>query len=176
MIPRRPSGRSTVRRPMLSPAIARRTLLQTAAMALAAAALLAPQAPAAPAVPAPESVLGFVPGEDRKLADWGQVIAYLRALDAASDRVSGEEIGQTTEGRPFVMATVTSEANHARLEEIRRTNARIADPRGLGDDEAERLVHQGKAIVAMAYSIHSTEVGGTLSALKLLHRLAATDD
>ena len=153
-----------------------RTLPLALALALAAAALLAPQAPAAPAVPAPESVLGFVPGEDRKLADWGQVLAYLRALDAASDRVSVEEIGQTTEGRPFVMATVTSEANHARLEEIRRTNARIADPRGLGDDEAERLVHQGKAIVAMAYSIHSTEVGGTLSALKLLHRLAASDD
>jgi len=153
-----------------------RSLPLALALALAAAALLAPQAPAAPAVPAPESVLGFVPGEDRKLADWGQVIAYLRALDAASDRVSVEEIGQTTEGRPFVMATVTSEANHARLEEIRRTNARIADPRGLGDDEAERLVHQGKAIVAMAYSIHSTEVGGTLSALKLLYRLAASDD
>jgi len=161
---------------MLGVAPARRTLALTGAMALAAASLVAPQAPAAPAIPAPESVLGFVPGEDRKLADWGQVLAYLRALDAASDRVSVEEIGKTTQGRPFVMATVTSEANHARLEEIRRANARIADPRGLGDDEAERLVRQGKTIVAMAYSIHSTEVGGTLTSLKLLHRLAATDD
>ena len=35
-------------------------------------------------VPAPESVLGFVPGEDRQLADWGQVLEYLKALDAAS--------------------------------------------------------------------------------------------
>src|SRR5215471_20172514 len=93
-------------------------------------ALLAPRATAATAVPAPESVLGFVPGEDRKLADWGQVLAYLRALDAASDRVSVEELGKTTGGRPFVMVTVTSAANHARLEEIRRANARIADPRG----------------------------------------------
>ena len=153
-----------------------RMRLLALAMALAGAALLAPQAPAATSVPAPESVLGFVPGEDRKLADWSQVLAYLRALDAASDRVSVEEVGQTTQGRPFVMATVTSGANHARLEEIRHANARLADPRGLGDDEAERLVRQGKAIVAMAYSIHSTEVGGTLAALKLLHRLAASDD
>ena len=90
--------------------------------------------------------------------------------------MSVEEVGKTTEGRPFVIATVTSEANHARLEEIRRTNARLADPRGLGDEEAERLVQSGKAIVAMAYSIHSTEVGGTLAALRLLHRLAASDD
>ena len=57
---------------------AARTLPLALALALAAAGLLAPQAPAAPAVPAPESVLGFVPGEDRKLADWGQVLAYLR--------------------------------------------------------------------------------------------------
>ena len=140
-------------------------------------ALLAPwTAAATQAVPAPESVLGFVPGEDRKLASWGQVLDYLRVLDAASARVSVEEVGKTTGGRPFVIATVTSEANHARLEEIRRDNARLADPRGLGDAEAEHLVARGKTIVAMAYSIHSTEVGGTLAALRLLHRLAASDD
>jgi len=148
-----------------------------AAAALGLWALAAPEAPAArDAVPAPVSVLGFVPGEDRKLADWGQVLAYLEALDAASPRVSVAEVGKTTEGRPFVIATVTSEANHARLAAIRADNARLADPRGLGDPEAEALVARGKAVVAMAYSIHSTEVGGTLAALRLLHRLAASPD
>ena len=151
-------------------------LLFSASLALSAAALLAPPAPAATAVPTPESVLGFVPGEDRRVADWGQVLAYVRALDGASDRVSVEEVGKTTHDRPFALVTVTSAANHARIEEIRRANARIADPRGLGDEEAERLVRDGKAIVAMAYSIHSTEVGGTLASLRLLHRLAASED
>jgi hypothetical protein len=125
-------------------------------------------------VPTPESVLGFRPGADRHLADWGQVLTYLARLDAASDRVRVEELGKTTQGRPFVMVTVTSEANQGRLEEIRETNLRLADPRGLGEDEAERLVHEGRAIVAMAFSIHSTEVGGTLAALDLLYRLAAS--
>ena len=148
-------------------------LLFSAALALSAPALLAP---AATVVPTPESILGFVPGDDRTLVDWGQVLAYLKALDGASDRVSVEEIGKTTQGRPFVLVTVTSAANHARLEEIRQANARIADPRGLGDEEAEALVRDGKAIVAMAYSIHSTEVGGTLAALRLLHHLASSDD
>jgi hypothetical protein len=151
---------------------------------LAAVLLLAlvPLAPAprgeagAAAVPAPESVLGFVPGEDRRLAGWGEILAWLEALGAASGRVSVEEVGKTTGGRPFVIATVTSEANHARLEEIREANARIADPRGLSDAEAERLVGEGKAIVAMAFSLHSTEVGGTLASLRLLHHLAASED
>jgi len=128
------------------------------------------------AIPTPQSALGFRPGEDRRLADWDQVLAYLHRLDAASGRVKVEEVGQTTQGRPFVVATVTSEANHARIEQIRQTNLRLGDPRGLGDDEAERLVARGKTIVAMAFSIHSTEVGGTLTSLRLLHHLAASDD
>jgi hypothetical protein len=148
-------------------------LAVSGSLALSAAVL---PGPPAPAVPAPESVLGFVPGEDRRLADWGQVLAELRALDEASDRVCVEEAGKTTGGRPFVLVTVTSEPNHARLEEIRLANARIADPRGLADAEAERLVREGRAIVAMAYSIHSTEVGGTLAALRLVRHLAASDD
>jgi ribosomal protein L18 len=150
--------------------------LVAASLALSGAVLLAPSVPAASPVPTPESVLGFVPGADRKLADWGQVLVYLRALDAASDRVSVEEVGKTTGGRPFVLVTVTSAANHARLEEIRAANARLADPRGLGEGEAERLVRGGKTIVAMAFSIHSTEVGGTLASLRLLHHLASSDD
>jgi hypothetical protein len=148
-----------------------------AALALAVLpALVAGAGRAATGVPAPESVLGFVPGDDGRLADWSQVLAYLHALSAASGRVSVEEVGKTTQGRPFVIVTVTSEANQARLEEIRRANARIADPRGLSDAEAERLVEDGRAVVAMAFSIHSTEVGGTLASLRLLHHLASADD
>jgi hypothetical protein len=128
------------------------------------------------AVPTPESILGFRPGDDGQLADWSQVIAYLEALDAASGRVSVEEVGRTTQGRPFVMVTVTSEANHARLEEIRQANARIADPRGLSDAGADRLVEESRAVVAMAFSIHSNEVGGTLASLQLLHHFATSDD
>ena len=147
------------------------------ALALLALGLLALAGPAAsaPDVPSPESVLGFRPGEDRRLADWDEVLEYLARLDAASDRVTVEEIGKTTQGRPFVLATVTSAENHARLEEIRSVNLRLADPRGLGEEESERLIARGKAIVAMAFSIHSTEVGGTLAALRLLHLLASSD-
>jgi hypothetical protein len=156
--------------------VKRLLLFVAASFVIATAVLLAPAAPAATAVPAPEAVLGFVPGEDRKLATWGQVLEYLGALDAASERVSVEEVGKTTQGRPFVLVTVTSEANRARLEEIRQANARLADPSGLADETAERIVRDGKAVVAMAYSIHSSEVGGTLASLRFLHHLASSED
>ncbi len=36
-------------------------------------------------VPTPESVIGWKPGADYKLADYGQIRAYFEALDLASD-------------------------------------------------------------------------------------------
>jgi hypothetical protein len=165
---------SARRRPALAALAAAGALAALLPALSGPAAAAASGAPAA--VPSPESVLGFVPGDDGHLADWSQVLEYVRALDAASSRISVEEAGPTTQGRPFVIVTVTSEANHAHLEEIRQANARIADPRGLGDAEADRLVENGRAVVAMAFSIHSTEVGGTLTSLRLLHHLATSDD
>jgi hypothetical protein len=35
--------------------------------------------------PAPADVLGFTPGDDRKLASWAKVVEYFQKLDAASE-------------------------------------------------------------------------------------------
>ena len=126
--------------------------------------------------PSPESVLGFRVGEDRKLADWTQIVGYFRALDAVSPRLTVEEVGKTTEGRPFLVATITSEANMARLEDLRRANLRLADPRGLSEEEASRLVAGGRTIVALNYGIHSTEVAAPQTAMEEAWRLATTTD
>ncbi len=71
-------------------------------------------------IPAPEDILGFVPGDDRKLASWSQVVEYFEKLDKASDRVKFETLGKSTMGRPFVMATISAPENLARLDEYRR--------------------------------------------------------
>lgn len=127
-------------------------------------------------VPSPESVLGFPPGKDRTLADWTEIAGYFRTLDVASPRVAVEELGKTTQGRPFLLATLTSEANHARLPEIRRANLRLADPRGLPAEEARRLVTEGKVIVALHHGIHATEVAATQTAMETAAWLARGDD
>ena len=155
---------------------ARVAVLPALAAALAVWASGAPAGPAATGIPSPEAVLGFRPGEDRKLADWDQILGYFRRLGAASDRVLVRDVGRTTEGRPFLVVIITSAANQARLEEIRRENLRLADPRGLAEDEAARLVAGGKAIVALHHGIHSTEVAASLTALETAHWLAASQD
>src|SRR6266511_334401 len=110
-----------------------------AAVVLVARALVALPERADP-VPTPESVLGFRPGEDGRLADWPQITEYFRRLAAASTRVRTEDVGRTTEGRPFLLVTITSAANQARLEEIRRDNLRLWDPREIARVLEETVV------------------------------------
>ncbi|HEX8557303.1 MAG TPA: M14 metallopeptidase family protein [Pyrinomonadaceae bacterium] len=136
--------------------------------------------PAATATaPAPEDVLGFRPGDDRKLASWAQTVEYFRRLDAASPRVKFEELGKTTLGAPFVLATISSPENLARLEELRRIQQQLADPRALGrapDRRAEELIRRGRSVVLITCGVHSTEVGSYLSGMLIAHRLAASDE
>ena len=58
-------------------------------------------------IPSPQDVLGFTPGDDRKLASWDQVVDYFKRLDQASDRLKFEELGKSTMGKPFVVATIS---------------------------------------------------------------------
>jgi zinc carboxypeptidase len=132
------------------------------------------------AIPSPQDVLGFVPGDDRKLASWAQVINYFEALAKASDRVKFAELGETTMGKPFVMATISAPENLARLEEYQKIQEQLADPRELGaarnrDRKAAELIRRGKTIVLITCGIHSTEVGSYLSSMLIAHRLASSD-
>ena len=144
------------------------------ALALACAAAPAPLATQqrAAAAPSPQSVLGFRPGESGRLAEWRQIVDYFGRLDRASGRVRVDTIGRTVEGRPMILATITSPANMARLEQIRRTQARIADPRGLSQPELDRLVRAQPGVVFIGASLHGNEIMATQMSMELAHDLA----
>jgi hypothetical protein len=129
-------------------------------------------------IPAPREVLGFQPGDDRKLASWTSIVEYFRKLDAASDRLQLTELGKTTMGAPFVMAAISSPENLAHLDEYQKIQALLADPRKLGpnaDKKAADLIARGKTVVLITCGIHSTEVGSTLSSMLIAHQLASSD-
>jgi len=137
-------------------------------------------------IPEPKDVLGFTPGDDRKLASWGKVVEYFQKLAAASDRVKFEEIGKSTMGAPFVYATISAPENLAHLDEYKRIQDQLADPRKLSptnlslsntlDRKAAQLVARGKTVVAITCGIHSTEVGSYLSSMLIAYRLASSND
>jgi hypothetical protein len=129
--------------------------------------------PSPPVIPTPRSILGFEPGEDRKLVEWPVLVRYFEALAKASDRVDYRELGKTTLGAPFIALAISSPQNLHRLDYYRQVNAGLADPRVFRTAKAARdALSNGKTIVLITSSIHSTEVGGHLSPVVLAYRLA----
>ena len=141
-------------------------------LSVLAVAPLSGQGAAAP-IPTPRSVLGFDPGDDRRLADWPTLVRYYQALARASDRVDYREIGKTTLGAPFIALAISAPQNLRRLDVLRRGNARLADPRTMRSNrEAAAALRDGRTMVLITSGIHSDEVGGSLSPALLAYRLA----
>jgi hypothetical protein len=131
----------------------------------------------AQAVPTPASHFGFDIGEDRKLGNWDQLTAYYEKVAGASDRVKVDTLGSTTLGLPFVMLTITSPENQARLDELREIQLKLADPRMVSSpEELEGLLAHGKTVVLITHGIHATEVGGPQMAARLAYRMATSND
>jgi hypothetical protein len=128
-------------------------------------------------VPAPRDHFGFDIGAHRSLADWSQLTSYYEALARTSPRVNIDTLGMSTRGLPFVMMTITAEANHARLAELRDVQQKLADPRRITNDvELQRLLDVGRTVVLITHAIHSTEVGSAQTAARLAYRLASATD
>lgn len=149
----------------------RRTLLTVVALILAALPLTAQ------GVPTPLEHFGFEIGADRKMADWNQLTSYYEKLAKTSQRITVDTLGTTTMGRPFVMLTITSPENHARLSELHEIQMKLADPRKVsGEAELQGLLDRGKTVVLVTHSIHATEIGGSQMAARLAWRLATSND
>jgi hypothetical protein len=126
------------------------------------------------AVQSPQDYLGFKPGDDRKLADWSQIVGYFKQLAGTSGKVSLQEPGLTTERRPFIYALISSEENIKNLDNIREAQRKLADPRLLSDT-GERLIRETPAVVAITCSIHSTEIVASQMSMELAYSLV-TDE
>ncbi len=127
------------------------------------------------AIPSPASILGWEPGADRKLPSWKQVTDYFTALDKASPRVQVRNLGPTTLGRPFLVAYISDSATLANLPKYQKIQRQLMDPRQRGTTSKASLIAQGKNIILITSSIHSTEVGGFLTPFVLADRLARAD-
>jgi hypothetical protein len=126
---------------------------------------------AAGGVPTPESVFGFQPGADYKLATYDQSLEYFRRVAGATRYVKLIEAGPTTEGRHMIFALVSSPDNLSKIDRYREIARRLAHPEGLSETEARRLAREGKAFVHIDGGLHSTEVAGAQHTPLLLYDL-----
>lgn len=120
-----------------------------------------------PAIPTPKSVIGHEVGEWHVTHD--KLVQYMYALDQASDRISLEVIGQSHEGRPLILLTITAPANHKNIEHIRGQHVKLTDPSASGSLDVKNM----PAVFYMGHSIHGNEPSGTNASLLSAYYLAA---
>src|SRR5262245_20023938 len=128
-------------------------------------------------ITSPKEQLGFNFGDDYQLANYKQLADYWQKLDAESDRMVVQEIGKTAEGRPHLMAIVTSPENHRNLAKYKDISKRLALAEGVDEAEARRLSIEGKAVVWIDGGLHATEVLGAQQLGEMVYQMVSrTDD
>src|SRR5437588_10834468 len=134
----------------------------------------------APSIPSPRSVFGFTPGDDHTIADWKQITDYFARLDKASDRVQVQTIGTSTLGVPLIAAFISAPENIRNLAKYKEIQRRLADPRLNPSDGdvnwSAQLVKDGKTVVVISCSIHSTEIVASQMSTQLAYNLASAND
>ncbi|MDE2956316.1 MAG: M14 family metallopeptidase [Bacteroidota bacterium] len=138
------------------------------------AAVLTGGVQAQTAVPHPADVLGFMPGDDYKLARYDQLLRYFEALDDASERVVIREIGESVLGRPLILLLISSRENLQNLRQWRQISESLARAR-IDEAEARSLSESGKAIVWIDGGLHATEVAGAQMTPLLAWRVASEE-
>ena len=125
-------------------------------------------------VPTPEEVIGFRMGEDYKIANYTQIVDYLKLLDKQSERVQMQAIGTSVLGKPLYVLFISSEENIQHLDRWKTISSQLARAR-ISEEEAQQLAHEGKAIVWIDGGIHSTEKAATQFPPELAYRVATEE-
>jgi hypothetical protein len=131
--------------------------------------------PQAAGVPSPKDVLGYYPGMPKKLTRVADLNRYYRALAAASKRVKILSAGATDEGRECLVAVIADEETIRNLDTYKGYLARLADPRGLSEAEARRIVGLAKPVYMFTGGLHSAETGPPEMLMELAYRLAVDE-
>lgn len=120
-----------------------------------------------PDIPTPESILGYQVGEWHVRPD--QILNYFHALDAASDRVSINVIGQSHQRRDLLQVVITSEQNHKKLSDIQTAHIKRLSAADKPNHDKHPLV------VNLNYSVHGDEPSGSNASLLVAYYLAASN-
>jgi hypothetical protein len=95
-----------------------------------------------------------------------QLVDYYRHVAANSDRVKLVEFGRTNQGRPQILAIVSSPENMRRIEDLRLNNLRNAGLANGASDNAKPI-----AFVWLGFSVHGNESAGSEASLPVLYEL-----
>ena len=127
-------------------------------------------------VTSPREFFGHNIGDDYWLPTYDQFVDYWHKIDAESDRMQVVEIGKSAEGRPQLMAIISSPENMRKLDRYKEISRRLASADGLTDEQARALAKEGKTVVWIDGGLHATEVLGAAQLMETVYQLLSRND
>jgi len=124
----------------------------------------------------PSDFFGFMPGSDRNVFGYDQLIGYLKQLDTGSDRLLMKEIGKSPLGKKMYIAFISDPSNLSNLEELKSINKELALNDKLSDQQQADYIEKAKVFVLSTMSMHSTEVAPAQAVPLMAYDLCTTTD
>ncbi len=122
------------------------------------------------AIPTPDEFLGYKLGEHYTTYD--RVLDYFNELARRSPLITVHKFGETYEGRPLVLATITSAKNRANLEAIRHDVVSLsANADTVDAAHASQIAASTPAVVWLAFGVHGNEASSTEAAMQIASML-----
>ena len=124
----------------------------------------------------PKQFFGHEIGEDYWLPNYTQFSKYWETLARESNRMVLDTIGLTAEGRPQLLAVVSTPENIKNREKYRLIAERLSHAEGLTDAQAKALAKEGKAIIWIDGGLHATEVLGANQLIETMWQFVSMSD
>ncbi len=123
-------------------------------------------------VQTPAAFMGYTIGT--RLTPHWKIVSYFKHTAMQSPgSMKLEQYGETNEGRPLLLAYISSEENIKNLELLRQNHLRMA---GLGEDNQPSRPENAPAIVWLSYNVHGNEPSSSEAALLTLYAFTNPDD
>ena len=107
-----------------------------------------------------------------KFTPYFKIIDYFKyAAQTNPGKLQLQQYGETYEGRPLMLAVISSPENMSKIEEIRKNNLRLT---GLLNDKFGTT--DGPAVVWLSYNVHGNEASSSEVAMKMIYTLLSKVD
>lgn len=129
-------------------------------------------------IPTPAEVLGFTPGQEGWLPTWDQMVKYFDALDEASDRISVERLGSSTNGLPYIAVAISAPTNlEPEARELNRQRLEtLWDARNSTPEQRQDAIDNARSVGIILATQHSNEIGAALMTMQLAYEMASATD
>lgn len=107
-----------------------------------------------------------------KFTPYFKIVDYFKyAAEASPSKMQLQQYGETYEGRPLMLAVISSPENMAKIDEIRKNNLRLT---GLLNDKPGNT--DGPSIVWLSYNVHGNEASSSEVSMRMLYTLLSDID